>query len=82
MSLKSPIISIDCKKKEKLSNLYRGGKCFATQTLNVYDHDYEHLSEDKVIPQGLFDMQAEQIHIGTLFLNTDCRCLLNKQGYQ
>lgn len=63
MSLKTPIISIDCKKKEKLGNLYRGGKCFATQTLNVYDHDYEHLSEGKVIPQGLFDMQANKGYI-------------------
>jgi len=57
MSLKSPILSIDCKKKEKLGSFYRKGKCFATQTLNVYDHDYEHLSKGKVIPQGLYDMQ-------------------------
>lgn len=63
MSLKSPIISIDCKKKEKLGNLYRGGRCFATQTLNVYDHDYEHLSKGKVIPHGLYDMQANKGYI-------------------
>ena len=63
MSLKSPIISIDCKKKEKLGNLYRGGRCFATQTLNVYDHDYEHLSKGKVIPHGLYDMQVNKCYI-------------------
>lgn len=27
MSLESPVLSIDCKKKERLGNLYRHGKC-------------------------------------------------------
>ncbi|HDR50736.1 MAG TPA: hypothetical protein ENN90_03820 [Mariniphaga anaerophila] len=30
MSIKSPVLSIDCKKKERLGNLYRKGKCFCT----------------------------------------------------
>jgi len=43
MSLESPVLSIDCKKKEKLGNFYRNGKCFCTKPIKVYDHDYEHL---------------------------------------
>jgi hypothetical protein len=58
MSLDSPIISIDCKKKERLGNLYREGKCFCTKAVKVYDHDYEHLSEAKVIPHGIYDLLA------------------------
>ena len=63
MSIKSPIISIDCKKKERLGNLYRAGKCFCTQALKVYDHDYEHLSEGKIIPHGIYDLQQNKGYI-------------------
>jgi hypothetical protein len=63
MSLKSPVLSIDCKKKEKLGNLYRNGKCFCTKAVKVYDHDYEHLSEGKVIPQGIYDLQANKGYV-------------------
>jgi hypothetical protein len=63
MSCKSPVLSIDCKKKERLGNLYRNGKCFCTKAINVYDHDYEHLSEGKVIPHGIYDLQANKGYI-------------------
>jgi hypothetical protein len=63
MSLKSPVLSIDCKKKERLGNLYRDGKCYCTQPIKVYDHDYEHLSEGKVIPHGIYDLQANYAYI-------------------
>ena len=60
MSLDSPVLSIDCKKKEQLGNLYRAGKCYCTQAVKVHDHDYPHLSEGKVIPHGIYDMQANK----------------------
>lgn len=63
MSLDSPVLSIDCKKKERLGNLYRAGKCYCTAPIKVYDHDYEHLSEGKVIPHGIFDLQANKVYI-------------------
>jgi hypothetical protein len=53
MSLQSPVLSIDCKKKECLGNLYRDGKCYCSHAIKVYDHDYEHLSKGKVIPHGI-----------------------------
>lgn len=63
MSLHTPILSIDCKKKERLGNLYRAGRCYARQPLNVYDHDYEHLTEGKVIPHGIYDLQRNEAYI-------------------
>jgi hypothetical protein len=63
MASDSPILSIDCKKKEQLGNLYRAGKCYCTQAVNVYDHDYQHLSEGKVIPHGIYDVRANQGYI-------------------
>jgi hypothetical protein len=63
MGLQSPVLSIDCKKKERLGNLYRNGKCYCTQPIKVFDHDYEHLSKDKVIPHGIYDIQANKGYI-------------------
>lgn len=60
MSIDSPIISIDCKKKERLGNLYRAGKTYATGKIEVYDHDYHNLSEGAVIPHGIFDIQNNE----------------------
>lgn len=63
MSLNTPIISIDCKKKERLGTLYRDGKLYATDAIEVFDHDYQNLSEGKVIPHGIFDIQLNQGYI-------------------
>lgn len=63
MNLKSPVVSIDCKKKERLGNFYRNGKCFCTKAIKVLDHDYEHLSQGKVIPHGIYDLQANKGYI-------------------
>jgi hypothetical protein len=63
MGLKSPVLSIDCKKKERLGNLYRDGRCYCTQAVKVYDHDYGHLSEGKVIPHGIYDLQANKGYV-------------------
>lgn len=61
------IISIDTKKKEALGNLYRDGHCYCRQAVEVYDHDYPHLADGKVIPHGIYDMKCNKgyISIGT-----------------
>ena len=60
MSLDNPILSIDCKKKERLGNLYRAGRCYATAPISVYDHDYYYLGKGKVIPHGIYDMYRNE----------------------
>lgn len=63
MSLSSPVISIDCKKKERLGNMYREGKCYSTGAIEVLDHDYHHLSQGAVIPGGIYDLQKNEGYI-------------------
>lgn len=63
MNLNCPIISIDCKKKERLGKLYRNGKIYCSDSLLCYDHDYAHLSEGKVIPFGIYDLQLNQGYV-------------------
>ena len=67
MSSENPIISIDTKKKEQLGNLYRDGTVYCTKPIEVYDHDYEHLSKGTAIPHGIFDIKRNEafINIGT-----------------
>jgi len=60
MSLDTPIISIDCKKKERLGNLYRAGKLYCTAPVEVFDHDYHNLSQGAVIPHGIYDLQRNE----------------------
>ena len=57
MSLKSPVLSIDCKKKERLGTIYRAGKSYGQAPQESYDHDYSHLGDGKVVPHGIFDLQ-------------------------
>jgi hypothetical protein len=73
MSEDSPILSMDCKKKERLGNLYSAGKCYCTQSVKVYDHDYQNLSEGKVIPHGIYDLKANKgyMSIGSNYETAD-----------
>lgn len=63
----NPIISIDTKKKERLGQLDRAGKVLCDKAPKVFDHDYSYLSEGKIIPQGIYDMKANQgyLTVGT-----------------
>ena len=60
MSLGSPVISMDTKKKEALGTLYRDGKSYSQAPIKAYDHDYSHLGEGKVAPHGIYDLQRNQ----------------------
>ena len=57
----NPVISIDCKKKEKLGNLYREGPLYCLEAEVVYDHDYAYLSEGTVIPHGIYDLKYNEV---------------------
>ncbi len=58
-----PVISMDTKKKEHLRNLYRDGRLFTTDDIEVYDHDFVSLTEGVLIPQGLYDLARNVGHI-------------------
>jgi Rhodopirellula transposase DDE domain len=60
MSLESPVLSIDCKKKERLGTLYRDGKSYCIGQKQAYDHDYSHLGQGKVVPHGIYDIQQNK----------------------
>lgn len=63
MNSDNPIISMDTKKKEHLGRLHRNGEVYCSQALEVYDHDYPHLSEGKIVPHGLYDIKNNKAHI-------------------
>jgi hypothetical protein len=51
----NPVISMDTK-KELIGSLYRAGRLYTQEEIQVYDHDWVSLAEGVVIPHGLYDL--------------------------
>jgi len=71
-----PIISVDTKKKEYLGNLHRDGKALCTQPIEVYDHDYNHMSDGKIVPHGIYDLKENHgyLSLGTNYETAEFVC--------
>jgi hypothetical protein len=46
-----------------LGNLYRDGKLYTREQLEVLDHDFPSYSEGTVIPHGLYDIGLNKAHV-------------------
>jgi hypothetical protein len=62
-----PVLSIDTKKKEPLGTLHRPGQCYSTAPQAVFDHDFGHLADGRLVPHGIYDVQA---NVGFITLGT------------
>ena len=51
-----PILSIDTKKKEFIGQLYRAGKSYCKEPVQVYDHDFPSLASGVIVPHGIYDI--------------------------
>jgi hypothetical protein len=64
-----PVLSVDTKKKEFLGGLYRDGQLYSHdgKPLKRYDHDFPYLAEGKLVPHGIYDINANEgfVTIGT-----------------
>jgi len=72
----NPVISMDTKKKEFIGNLYRHGRCYAQEPINVYDHDFPSYADGKFIPHGIYDLKLNETYltIGTSNDTTEFAC--------
>ena len=63
----NPVISVDTKKKELIGNLFREGKIYTTETIEVFDHDFPSLAEGVAIPHAVYDIARNEgyVNIGT-----------------
>ncbi len=63
----NPVISVDTKKKELIGNLFREGKIYTTETVEVFDHDFPSLAEGVAIPHAVYDIARNEgyVIIGT-----------------
>lgn len=63
----NPVLSMDTKKKELIGLLYREGRLYTTEEIEVYDHDWNSLASGVAIPHGLYDLSLNvgYIHLGT-----------------
>lgn len=63
----NPIVSVDTKKKELIGNLFREGKIYTSETIEVLDHDFPSLAEGVAVPHGIYDLKRNEayVNIGT-----------------
>ncbi|MDM8557114.1 ISAzo13 family transposase [Desulfococcaceae bacterium HSG7] len=59
----NPILGIDTKKKEFSGNLYREGKLYHTESVEVYDHDFPHPADGVIIPYTIYDFTSVRLII-------------------
>lgn len=64
---RSPIISVDTKKKELVGCFKNPGVAWNREPVEVNDHDFRSHALGMAIPYGIFDLQANR---GTLFVGT------------
>ncbi|RKZ54300.1 MAG: ISAzo13 family transposase [Candidatus Parabeggiatoa sp. nov. 3] len=72
----NPVINIDTKKKEKIGNLFREGKIYTTETIEVFDHDFPSLAEGVAVPHVLYDTERNEasVSIGTSHDTSEFAC--------
>ena len=59
----NPVFSIDTKAKERLGLLYRKGRVWTQQAVQVFDHDFPSWATGLVIPHGIYDLFRNRGHI-------------------
>jgi hypothetical protein len=71
-----PVISVDTKKKELIGLLFREGKLYGTETLEVLDHDFPSLAEGVAIPHAVYDIARNEayVSIGTSHDTAEFAC--------
>lgn len=59
----NPVVSVDTKKKEPIGNLFREGKLYTTETIEVFDHDFPSLAEGVAVPHTVYDTQRNEAYV-------------------
>ena len=57
------MVSVDTKKKELIGNLYRKGKIYTTETIEVLDHDFPTLAEGVAVPHAIYDLARNEAYV-------------------
>jgi hypothetical protein len=59
----NPVVSVDTKKKEPIGNLFREGKLYTTETIEVFDHDFPSLAEGIAVPHTVYDIKRNEAYV-------------------
>ena len=59
----NPVISVDTKKKELIGNLFREGKIYTIETIEVFDHDFPSLAEGVAVPHTCYDIERNEAYV-------------------
>ena len=80
----NPVVSIDTKKKERIGNLFREGKIYTTETVEVFDHDFPSLAEGVAVPHSIYDYSRNEayVNIGTSRDTSEFACDSIRQWWE
>ena len=72
----TPLLALTLKKKEYIGNLYRDGRVECTDPMEVLDHDFPDLAEQKVTPYAVYDIKNNECFatLGTSNDTSDFAC--------
>jgi hypothetical protein len=59
----NPVVSVDTKKKELIGNLFREGKIYTTETIEVLDHDFPTWAEGVAVPHAIYDIARNEAYV-------------------
>jgi len=79
----NPVVSVDTKKKEPISNLSREGKLYATETIEVFDHDFPSLVEGVAVPHTVYVLKRHEAYVscGTRWNTSEFACDSIRHGW-
>lgn len=62
-----PVISIDTKSRELIGRFHRSGRCWSSEPIEVFDHDFPSAAQGVGVPYGIYDTLRNQgfIAVGT-----------------
>lgn len=58
-----PILSIDSKKQEPIGDVYRPGRLYCSEPVEVLDHDFQSYHEATMTPHGIYDLAHRHGHL-------------------
>lgn len=66
-----------------IGNLFREGKIYTSETVEVLDHDFPSLSEGVAVPHGIYDLERNEayVNIGTSRDTSEFACDSIKHGW-
>ncbi|HEC83919.1 MAG TPA: ISAzo13 family transposase, partial [Thioploca sp.] len=79
----NPVNRCDTNRCEKIGNIFREGKIYTTETIEVFDHDFPSLAEGVAVPHVIYEIERNEAYasIGTSRDTSEFACDSYQNGW-